>query len=231
MPDKAMTRRIVLALAALALTCACSTQADKGAKARWAAAYTSQCSEAAASDASMARYGPTFCTCVAEGYVRTFSAVQLPLTLISKPLRDAGKAITSECALIASMQEEYDRFLAAISAHNDLAVTAYLAPGFIGTDVRGRKENTRQMLSRIDSRSKVGFEMMTILSARTIGRRMIVGRKSLEGTETIAGGKRRAVKTLSFFSDTWIDIDGTWLLQRSRLIRSTRTSTADAFRS
>lgn len=208
----------ILALAALALTCACSGQAEKDAKARWAAAYTSQCSKAA-SDAGLARNGSTFCMCVAERYVRTFSAVQLPLTLISKPLKDAGVAITHECALIVSMQEEYNRLMAALSAHNDLAVTAYLAPDFIGTSIRGRDENARQMLRRIDSRPKGGFEITTVLSVRMSGKRIIVDRKSLEGTETIAGGKRRAVETLSSFSDTWIDSDGAWLLQRSRAER------------
>jgi hypothetical protein len=215
-----MIRRLsALALVALALTCACSDQTEKDVKARWAAAYTLQCNKAVASNASVAQYGSRFCACVAEKTVRTFSAVQLPLMLISKPLKDAAKELTSECALIASMQEEYNRLMAALRANNDLAVTAYLAPDFIGTDVRGRHENTRQMLFRIDSRRHSGFEMTAVLSARTSGKRIIVDRKSLESTETIAGGKRRAVETLSFFSDTWIDSDGAWLLQRSRTDR------------
>jgi hypothetical protein len=220
MAGKAMTARIsVLAAVALTLTCGCSAQADTSAKARWALSYTSECYKAIANDANLASYASTFCTCVAEKYDRTFSAVQLPLTLVSKPLRDAGKAITSECALISSMQGEYDRLMAALRPHNDLAVTAYLAPDFIGTDVRGRDENTRQLLLRIDSRPRVGFEMTTVLSAHASGKRIFVNRKSLEGAETTSGGKSRAVETFSLFNDTWIDSDGTWLLQRSRTKR------------
>lgn len=215
-----MTPRIfVLTLLALALTCACSAQGEKDIKARWVVGYTSRCNKLA-SDSGMARYGPTFCTCVAERDVRTFSAVQLPLTLISKPLMDAAQAIASECALIATLQEQYNRLLAALSAHNELAATTYLAPDFIGTDVRGRDENTRQMLSRMNIRIKGGFETTTVLSARRIGKRIIADRRSLDRTETITGGKMRAIETLSFFRDTWIVAShGAWLLERSRADR------------
>jgi hypothetical protein len=146
----------IAACYSLALTCACSGQAEKIAKARWAAAYTAQCNKAVASEAGLARYGSTFCTCVAERTVRTFSAIQLPLMPVSKPLREAGDAITAECALIASMQEEYNRLMAALRAHNDLAATAYLSPDFVSTDLRGRAENARQMLFRMDSRPTAG---------------------------------------------------------------------------
>lgn len=198
------------------MTCACSAQADKDAKARWAAAYTSQCSREIANNESLARYGAGFCTCVAEKYVATFSAVQLPLTLVSKPLREAGQAITSECALIASMQEEYNRLTAALSAHSDLAVTSYLTRDFIDTDIRGRDENAQQMLASIKSRPKGAIEMTMVLSVHTSGNRMAVGRKTLQSAETVAGGKRRTVESLTFFRDTWIDSDGTWLLERSK---------------
>jgi Domain of unknown function (DUF4440) len=206
----------VLALAALALISACSREADAEAKARWAVAYTSQCTKAT-SDANLASYGPAFCTCVAERYVAKFSAVQLPLTLVSKPLKDAAKAITGECALIASMQEEYNRLTAALRAHNELALTAYLTPDFVSTDVRGRSENAEQMLSRIGSRPKARIQTTTVLSVREVGKLFSVRRKSLEAVEAIDGGKRRTLATRTFFSDTWIDSDGAWLLRRSRV--------------
>lgn len=210
---------VLLTMLSLALTFGCSSQAEKDTKARWAASYTSQCNKAVANQGGLARYSFTFCSCVAERTVRTFSAIQLFLAPISKPLRDAGNAITHECSLIASMQEEYNRLIAAARAHNDLAVTAYLTPDFVGTDASGRSKNARQMLSGIDSRANGGFEITTVRSARTSGKRILVDLKSLKGTETIVGGKTRVIETNSFFSDTWIDSDGAWLLQRSRLYK------------
>jgi len=186
--------------------------------ARWTAAYTSQCLKAVANDASLAGYGPTFCTCVAKRYAAKFSAVQIPLMLVSKPLKDAGSAITTECALIASIEEEYTRLMAALSAHSDLAVTAYLAPSFVSTDLRGRNENTQQMLSRMKSRPRAALQITTVLSAHAIGDRMTVSRKSLEAAEPTGRDKRQTLETLTFFSDTWINDDGTWLLERSRVV-------------
>jgi hypothetical protein len=209
--------RRFLALLLLATTSACSGQAEKNAKARWAASYVSQCNKVAAADASLARYGSRFCACIAERYVRTFSAVQIPLVPFSKPLRDAKDAIMSECGLIVPMQDEYDRLMAAVSAHSKLAVTAYLTADFIGIDVRGHDEHARQMLSRLGSGQPGGAEITTVLSARTNGKHMIVERKSLESTQATAPREQRAVET--FFSDTWIDSDGAWLLQRSRVDR------------
>lgn len=48
---------------------------------------------------------------------------------------------------------------------------------------------------------------------------MTVGGKVLEVTKATVGGKRQTLQRLTFFSDTWIDSDGTWLLQRSRVDR------------
>lgn len=87
---------------------------------------------------------------------------------------------------------------------------------FVDTDMRGRDENTRQMLFKIDSRHKGGIEITAVVSVHTSGNRMVVGRKTLESAEAVAAGKRRTVGTLTFFRDTWIDSDGAWLLSRSR---------------
>ena len=209
----------MLALAAVALTSGCSDEADRKAMARWAAAYTSQCEKAIANDPSLAGDGPSFCTCVATRYAAKFRAVQLPLMFVSKPLHDAGSAMTTECALIASIEDEYYRLRESLSAHNDLAATAYLAPDFVGTDVRGRDEDAKQMLYRMKSYRKDAAQITTVLSAREIGKRMAVGRKVLEVTKVTVGRKSQTLETLTFFSDTWIDSDGTWLLQRSRVDR------------
>jgi hypothetical protein len=118
------------------------------------------------------------------------------------------------------MQEEYSRFMAAVAAHSDLAATAYLTPGFVSTDVKGRHENAKQMLARLYSRPKAGIEISTIQPAHTVGTRINIGRP-LETIDTAVDGKRRSVATLTFFSDTWVDRDGAWLLERSRVDKYT----------
>jgi hypothetical protein len=125
----------------------------------------------------------------------------------------------NECGLIASMQEEYNRLLAAMDARSDLAIAAYLTPRFIATDVRGREETARQMVTRIDSRGKGASEFTTVLSARSNGKSITVQRKSLERSETTVAGEKRAVETHTLLSDTWIDSDGALLLQRSMVDR------------
>ena len=103
--------------------------------------------------------------------------------------------------------------------HNDLAAAAYLASDFVGTDLRGHDENVRQMLYRMKSSQKDAAQIVTVLSAREIGKRMLVGCKVLNIARATSGGKRRTLETLTFFNDTWIDNDGTWFLQRSRVER------------
>jgi hypothetical protein len=124
--------------------------------------------------------------------------------------------------MIASMQEEYNRLMAVIGARSELAVTAYLTPHFVSTDLRGRNEDVRQMLSRIDSEPKNRLAMTTVLSVRTMGEHFTVGRKTLESTELSTSGKGRFAETLTFFTDTWVDSNGTWLLERSKADRVER---------
>jgi hypothetical protein len=116
------------------------------------------------------------------------------------------------------MQEEYSRFMAAVAAHSDLAATACLTPDFVATDVKGRHENANQMLARLYSRPKNGIELSTVQSAHAVGTRINIGR-TLETIDTTLGRKWRPVATLTFFSDTWVDSDGAWLLERSKVDR------------
>jgi hypothetical protein len=208
-------RLAICGLAALALTSACTAQADRDAKARMAASYTAQCNEAAARSPNLTRLASRYCSCVANGYVTTFSAVQIPLIPFSKPLRDAAEAITRQCGLIAMAQEEYNRVTAALRARSNLAVTAYLTPDFVSIDLSGRKENARQLLSRIESRPNAGVKATAVLSVEATGKRMIVKRTSVDVTDR----KGQALETQTFFTDTWIDTDGTWLLRRSKADR------------
>jgi hypothetical protein len=205
----------VLAVLAVAMSCGCSVQSNADIKSKWAATYRTRCARAIEANPGIAAYGETYCGCVSEKYLATFSGIQLVILPLSKPLNDAGRAIRRECSLVATSQGEYNQFLRSVNARSGLAITAYLTPDFTATDVRGHKENTERWLAGLNARPAGDDEVDIVRSVETMPRRKTVRVEMSYDADKSVGGTNESVETRSFLTDTCIDGDGTPLLARS----------------
>jgi hypothetical protein len=205
----------VVAVLLIAMSCACSARQNARMKSNWAAAYSKRCSTYIAANPGAAGYGETYCGCVSEKYLATFSGIQLSLIDLSKPLRDAARAIRRQCSLVASTQGDYNQFLTSVNARSDLAITAYLTPDFTATDVRNRRENTERWLARLNARPAGDDEIAIVRSVEATLKRKTVHLQLSYETDKPVRGTTESIETRSFLTDTWVDGDGTPLLARS----------------
>jgi hypothetical protein len=205
----------VLAAVAIAMSCGCTVESNARIKSNWAAAFRTQCARDVEATPGLAVYGETYCGCVADKYLATFSGIQLAIVSLSKPLHDAGRAIRRQCSRIAITQGEYKQFLRSVNARSDLAITAYVTPDFSATDVHGHSEDTERWLAGLNARPSGDDDVAVVRAVDVTPKRKTVRLELSYDTEKAVRGTNETVETRSFLSDTWVDGDGTPLLKHS----------------
>jgi hypothetical protein len=205
----------VLAAVAITMSCGCTVESNARIKSNWAAAFRTRCGAAIEADPANAVHLETYCGCVSEKYLATFSGIQLSILSLSKPLNDAARAIRRRCSLIATTQGEYNQFLQSVNARSNLATTAYVTPDFSATDVHGHSEDTERWLARLNARPSGDDVVAVVRAVDVTPKRKTVRLELSYDTEKAVRGTNETVETRSFLSDTWVDRDGTLLLERS----------------
>jgi hypothetical protein len=121
-------------------------------------------------------------------------------------------------------EERYAAMKSAMADRDVNALSRLLAPDFISTDVAGRTENAKEMISRVKSSAfdprRTG--QTTIHSIKLKGTAVFVEQSyDMKTTRTAADGSLLNVELITVSEDTWIKSKGAWLCQ------STATNKAD----
>jgi hypothetical protein len=116
------------------------------------------------------------------------------------------------------LQARYAEMKAAMAAHNDAAVAAILAPGFISIDTSGQSEGASQMISEVDrlqpdpnKTSTTTLESVTQHGDTA----MVEQRYDMRTTKTGPDGVHHKVELITRSTDTWVKPKATWLLQKT----------------
>jgi len=123
-----------------------------------------------------------------------------------------------------TLQRRYAEMKAAMSAHDDKAMQALLAPDFVSIDVTGRSESATQMISEVDALPIAASEdyvsATTILSMRPAGKSVVVTQRyDMKTHKAGAEGVNRTTELITVSTDTWVKMNGAWILQKTETDR------------
>jgi hypothetical protein len=126
-------------------------------------------------------------------------------------------AARDEGSLLPALQARYKILQAAVTAGDDKALSAILAPHFVGIDVAGEADGTKALLAGLEvSRAGADAVTMTISSPKERGDLLTVSRRlDIKARNPGAFEEARSVEFVAYSIDTWVKVDGTWLLQKS----------------
>ena len=133
-------------------------------------------------------------------------------------LASFASARADDSALKVTLQNRYGDLKDAIGSRNGNAIAALLAPGFVSIDVSGASESAEQMIGEVkalpEDPNKVSTT--TILSLDSGDNSVIVRQRyDMRTTKTVADGSKRNAELITNSTDTWVNLNGTWLLQKT----------------
>jgi hypothetical protein len=139
-------------------------------------------------------------------------------------LASLSAARADNSALQATLQRRYAAMKVAMSAHDDEAMQALLAPDFVSIDVTGQSERAAQMIREVDSLpidpDKDYVSTTTILSLKPVGKTAIVTQRYDIKTHKLgADGINRTTELITVSTDTWVNVNGAWILQQTETDR------------
>jgi hypothetical protein len=140
------------------------------------------------------------------------------LIALSCVLASFNVARADDNALRAAFQTYYARVKLAMLTHDDKAMQALLAPGFISIDVSGQTEGAAQMIGEVDSLPKdlKKVSTTTLLSLKASGNTAIVTQRyDMKTVKLAADGSNEDVELVTLSTDTWVTASGTWALQKT----------------
>jgi hypothetical protein len=121
-------------------------------------------------------------------------------------------------SVLPALQARYKILQAAAAAGDDKALSTILAPHFVGIDIAGEADGTKALLAGLDL-SRLGGDavVMTISSPKERGDLLTVSRRlDIKARNPDAFEDARSVEFVAYSIDTWIRVDGTWRLAKSR---------------
>jgi hypothetical protein len=120
--------------------------------------------------------------------------------------------------LTAALQSRYAALKVAIDGRDDKSAAALLATDFVSVDVTGETEDRTQFLAKLDAfaQDPLKSSTTTIVSVKAAGQSATVDQRyDLKTVKTGADGSKRNVEVVTQSTDTWTDVAGAWLLQRT----------------
>jgi hypothetical protein len=126
-------------------------------------------------------------------------------------------AARDDGSLLPALQARYKILQAAVAAGDDKALSTILAPHFVGIDVAGEADGTKALLAGLElSRPGADAVAMTISSPKEHGDLLTVSRRlDIKARNPDAFEDARSVEFVAYSIDTWVRVDGTWLLKKS----------------
>jgi hypothetical protein len=130
----------------------------------------------------------------------------------------ANVVSAQDASLKATLQTRYADLKSAMGARDDKAVAALLSSDFESIDASGQIQNTDQMLKELDALPQDTRKVSTteLLSVTLAGKTAVVEQKyDMKTVKTAADGTSRNIELVTLSTDTWVSVNGTWLMQKT----------------
>jgi hypothetical protein len=118
----------------------------------------------------------------------------------------------------AALQARYAAMKTAMAERNSKAIAALLAPDFTSIDSSGQSENASEMIQEVDGLQKDPSKVSTttLLSIKVAGDSAVVDQRyEMRTIKTAADGTKANIQLITLSTDTWVNINGVWLLQKT----------------
>jgi hypothetical protein len=105
-----------------------------------------------------------------------------------------------------------------MAERNPKAIAALLAPDFISIDSSGQSENASEMIQELDGLPKDPSKVSTttLLSVKVAGNSAVVDQRyEMKTVKTSADGSKDSIRLVTLSTDTWVNANGVWLLQKT----------------
>ena len=106
----------------------------------------------------------------------------------------------------------------AMAERESKAIAALLAPDFVSIDSSGQSETASQMIQEVDGLPKDPLKVSTtiLLSVKVAGNSAVVDQRyDMKTDKTASDGTKTNVQLITLSTDTWVNINGVWLLQKT----------------
>ena len=106
----------------------------------------------------------------------------------------------------------------AMAGRDSKAIAALLAPGFVSIDSSGQSETASQMIQEVEGLPKDPLKVSTttLLSIKVAGSSAVVDQRyDMKTVKTAADGTKANIQLVALSTDTWVNINGAWLLQKT----------------
>jgi len=137
----------------------------------------------------------------------------------------SGAALTVAAAsppppkdLAPIFQVHYSSMKAAIAARDAKALASLLAPGFVSEDVDSHTEDANAMIRQVsgmpidpNKASDTVIESVDLAGDTAIVRQ----RYHMTTTKIASGAPPKSIDLVTWSTDTWINIENTWLIQKT----------------
>lgn len=140
------------------------------------------------------------------------------LILCSLFLAAAASASAGD-SLQSALQSRYAAMKVAMGARDSKAVAALLAPSFVSIDISGQSEGAPQMIQEVAALPKdpLNVSTTTLLSVKPVGNTAVVEQRyDMKTTKTEPDGTKRNIELITLSTDTWVNANGTWLMQKTQ---------------
>ncbi len=130
----------------------------------------------------------------------------------------AGAAGTEDRELRTLLEGRYAALKVAMAARNENEIVSLLSPDFVSEDLSGKVSTASQMIQQVKAlpQDPNKVSKTTLLSIRPEGGVAVVEQRYDMKTKKIsADGAKRDAGMTTLSTDTWIMVNGTWLLQRT----------------
>lgn len=130
----------------------------------------------------------------------------------------AAATATANTSLQTTLQARYAAMKVAMGMRDSKAVASLLAPSFVSIDVSGQSENASQMIQEVGALPKDPLKVSTttLLSVKPIGNTAVVEQRyDMKTTKTAPDGTKRNIELITLSTDTWVNSNGTWLMQKT----------------
>jgi len=130
----------------------------------------------------------------------------------------SAAVLADDLALRSTLEGRYAAMKTAMAARNGEALSLLLAVDFVSEDVSGQTENASQMIQEVKSlpQDPQKVSQTTLLSVELNGSTAVVDQRcDMKTTKTGADGNKRNIELITISTDTWVNLNGTWVIRRT----------------
>jgi hypothetical protein len=127
-------------------------------------------------------------------------------------------ARAEDSALRGILEKRYAAMKAAMADRNATAVSSLLASDFVSVDISGQSENATQMVQEVFTLPNDPLKVSdtTLLSVKASNNTAVVSQRyDMKTTKTAQDGSKRDIELITVSTDTWINSNGIWLIQKT----------------